>query len=230
VACILSFLNARVSRAPRDGRDRVNMRREITSGIRWLAGQRFLLIILVSESLLSFADSAWWGILVLYSERILRLANSEYGILLAAGALGGLGGAAAADRLAKRFPLLVTLAVSALLSTVVPLLLAIFSDSLLTGVLLAVSSGALAYSNVIAVSARQRRVPARMLGRLSALQRFGLFAGAGVGALVGGWLATAVTLRAPFVLAGAVGVVAIGLLLFGHVRGYERIPSQTAPR
>jgi anti-sigma factor RsiW len=79
---------------------------------------------------------------------------------------------------------------------------------------MAITSAGIAWWNVISISARQRHAPAELLGRLSALQRFGLFGGAGIGALVGGWLATAMTITAPFVLAGPVGVLAIGLLLF----------------
>jgi MFS family permease len=215
VACILTFVNA-IPRTPRDDRARVNMRSEIASGIRWLADHRLVRIIALSGTLLAFADGAWMAVLVLYSERILRLASSEYGFLLAAGALGGLCGAAATERVAKRFSLRVTLIGSALLGTVPPLLLAIFRSPVLSGVLLAIASAGLACWNVISVSARQRHVPAELRGRLNALQRFGLFGGAGIGALAGGWLATATTITAPFVMAGPLGVFAIGLLLFGR--------------
>jgi MFS family permease len=217
VACILTFLNT-ISRTPGDDRPRVkvNMRSEIASGIRWLHDHRMFQVIVVSGTLLAFALAAWTAVLVLYSERILRLASFEYGLLLAAGALGGLCGATASERLAKRFPMRVTLIGAALLSSVPPLFLAIFSSPILCGVLLAVASAGIACWNVISISARQRHVPAELLGRLNALQRFGLFGGAGIGALAGGWLATATTITAPFVMAGPVGVLAIGLLLFGR--------------
>jgi MFS family permease len=222
IACVLSFVNTMRSRAPRDSRVRVNMRSEIASGIRWLAGERFLLVITASGCLLSLADSAWWAILVLYSERILRLAKFEYGFLLAAGALGGLCGAAAAERLATRYSTSAMLIGTGLLTAAGPLLLAIFRNPLLSGVLMAVVSGAIACWNVIAVSVRQRQVPAELLGRVNALQRLGLLGGAGIGALLGGWLATAVTLTAPFVMAGVVGLLATGLMVFSHARGGGR--------
>jgi MFS family permease len=215
VACVLSLLSTAIPRAPRAGRPQPNMWSEIVSVIRWLARQRFLLVIAVSGSLLSFANAAWMAVLVLYSERTLRLASSAYGFLIAAGALGGLCGAAAAGRLASRFPTRATMIASALLSTAAPLLLAISRNPLLSGALLAMASGGIACRNVISISARQRHAPAELLGRLNALLRFGLFGGAGLGALAGGWLATATTITAPFVMAGPVGVLAIGLLLFG---------------
>jgi MFS family permease len=215
VACVLSFLNMGMSRTPRADRAQVSIRSEVASGIRWLAGQRFLLVIAVSGPLLFFANAAWMAVLVLYSERTLRLAGSEYGFLLAAGALGGLCGAAATEKLTNRFPPRATLIGSALLLTVTPLLLAVIRNPLLSGALMALASAGVASWNVISISARQRHAPPELLGRVNALLRFGLFGGTGIGALAGGWLASATTITAPFMLAGPVGVLVIGVLLFG---------------
>jgi MFS family permease len=215
VACVLSLPNTRTPRAKSVAEPRVTMRSEIASCIRWLAAQRSLLIIAISGPLVTFSNAAWMAVLVLYSERALRLPSSAYGLLIAAGALGGLCGATAAGRLANRFPPRATLMVSALLTAVPPLLLAVFRNPLLSGALMAMASGGLACWSVISIAARQRHAPPEMLGRVNALLRFGLFGGAGIGALAGGWLATAMTITAPFVMAGLVGVLPVGMLLFG---------------
>jgi MFS family permease len=215
VACVLSFLNTAISRSQGADRPRMNMRSDIASGIRFLAAERALLIITLTGALLNLANAAWMAVLVIYSERILRLTSSQYGLLLAAGALGGLCAAAVTGNLASRFPMRTTLIGSAVLSTVAPLLLATSHTPLLSAVLLALASGGIASWNVISISARQRQAPAEMLGRLNALLQFGLLAGAGIGALAGGWLTSALTITAPFVMAGTMGVLVIGVLLFG---------------
>jgi hypothetical protein len=51
---------------------------------------------------LAFADAAAFSLLVLYNQEVLRLGPAGFGLLLAAGAVGGILGGLAAPALARR--------------------------------------------------------------------------------------------------------------------------------
>lgn len=124
---------------------------------------------------------------MLYVTTVLHLPAAGYGLLLAAGA------ALAAGLPAAGF-------------VVPPPPWAAF-------VLLAVSSGGFAVWNVVALSARQRAAPAELLGRVTSANCVLVYGGATVGALGGGWLAGALSLRAPFAAGALLAATAAILLL-----------------
>jgi predicted MFS family arabinose efflux permease len=74
------------------------------------------------------------------------------------------------------------------------------------------SSGAWALFNLAAVTMRQRRVPAELLGRVSSLYGTVTRGAEALGAIAGGVLAVAAGIRAPM-LAGAVPLLAVTVLL-----------------
>lgn len=80
-------------------------------------------------------------------------------------------------------------------------------------VLLAVSSGGFAVWNVVALAAKQRIAPAELLDRVTSANRVLVYGGATVGALAGGWLAGALSLRAPFAVGALLAATAAILLL-----------------
>jgi hypothetical protein len=65
------------------------------------------------------------------------------------------------------------------------------------------------HCNVAALSLRHRSVPDGLAGRVTAAVRVVTLSSAGVGTLLGGWLAGAVDLATPFLISGALAVVAL---------------------
>jgi MFS family permease len=180
----------------------------IRAGLRWLLGHRLLRTLAVVCAAVAAADSAWFAILVLYARDRLGAGAVGFGILLATGALGGLLGSFAADRLVAggrhRVVLTWTLAITA----GIPALLAITSQLWAAVVVIVVTSGSFAVLNVTAVSLRQRAVPRELLGRVVAAGRTLTFSASAAGALLGGVLASAAGIEAPFLFSGAIALVA----------------------
>ena len=139
------------------------------------------------------------GILIL---RHLDLGSGWFGIISAAGAAGGLLGAALGPRIAERVPLsritLLTGSLQILLAAMV--LAAYFSDTMLALVLLltqAVAWGVvLVLFNIANMSWVTSLVPAQYLGRVTSVRRMLTFGVVPLGSLCGGFLGSGVGLWA----------------------------------
>ncbi|WP_344629278.1 MFS transporter [Streptomyces glaucosporus] len=196
-----------------DGK-RPPLRTELLGGVRWLLGNPRLAAVTCSGAAICFADSAWWSVLVVYSGNVLGLPEAGFGLLLAAGAVGGTAGALGAERLAERFAPHTVLVTGTLLSGLPAVVIALSDSPYVAAAMLAVSSGGFALWNVVALSTRQREAPREVLGRVTGTHRIVLYGSGMVGALAGGAIADALTLTAPFHVAGAlVTVAAAGLLV-----------------
>lgn len=148
--------------------------------------------------------------IVLYVTDRLGLDPAAYGLFLAAGSLGGIAGARLVAPLVDRigaFPALVgaiATSIGSFLLMAVPTL-----PTVTLG--FATSFGAVVVGRVVVVTARQRSVPTRLLGRAQGAIRTFLWGAATVGALVGGVLYDSVNDRAPFFLAAV--LYGLGLLV-----------------
>ena len=148
--------------------------------------------------------------IVLYVTDRLGLDPAAYGLFLAAGSLGGIAGARLVAPLVDRigaFPALVgaiATSIGSFLLMAVPTL-----PTVTLG--FATSFGAVVVGRVVVVTARQRSVPTRLLGRAQGAIRTFLWGAATAGALLGGLLYDSVNDRAPFFLAAV--LYALGLLV-----------------
>ncbi|MGN5382089.1 MFS transporter [Streptomyces lasalocidi] len=78
--------------------------RDIRKGLRFVLGHRTLRLTLAASALYGLVFSATFSMLVLLSERTLRLSQTGYGLLLAAGSVGAVAGSWLAPRAADRLP------------------------------------------------------------------------------------------------------------------------------
>jgi MFS family permease len=183
----------------------------VRAGLAWLGRHRTLRTLVLAAAFVALADSAWFAIFVLYTEVRLDLNAVGFSTLLAVGALGGLGGAWAADRFIARDGHALVLLVSMAVTTITPALL-VFSSTVWAAVLVVmVTSGAFGVFNVAGASLRHRLVPQRVLGRVVATWRTVVYGAAALGALAGGVLASKRGLEAPFVLSAGLGVIAVAM-------------------
>jgi MFS family permease len=148
--------------------------------------------------------------IVLYVTERLGVDPAAYGLFLAVGSLGGIAGSRVAAPLARRFGPFATLVGSIAVSVVSFLLMAV-PTVVTAGLGFALSFGAVVVGRIVTVTARQRSVPSRLLGRAQGAIRTGVWGAASVGAVIGGALADAVSDQAPFLLAAA--LYATGLLI-----------------
>jgi MFS family permease len=183
--------------------------RGVRAGLRWLGRHRTLRTLAIAGALVALADSAWFAVLVLYAEVRLDLGAVGFGMLLAAGALGGLLGTAGAERLIGRERHVRVLSWSMAVATGSPALLLVAPTRWAAVVVVVTTSAAFALFNVAALSLRHRLVPERVLGRVVAAWRTAVLGAGALGALVGGAVAAGQGLEAPFLLSVVLGAVAV---------------------
>lgn len=169
---------------------------EVREGLAWLRGQRELTAIAASVAVFALVDSAWFSVFVLYALEVLRVGSLGYGLLI----LGGGVGAIAASIVAPRLPTRAGLVGSLVLAAATQLALGLTAEVAVAAAMLALSGACFGVWGVIASSLRQELVPDRLLGRTSSVYLFLGLGATAVGALVGGAVADAAGIRAPFLL------------------------------
>jgi MFS family permease len=153
------------------------------------------------------AEVAGFVMLVLLAREELGLDARGYGLLLASFAVGGLGGAAVAERLRQRVEDAGSLVGSTAGMAGAWALLAATTRPVLAGLALAMYGYAAVWWNVVTASFRQAVVPERLQGRVNSAYRLASWGATSLGAAAGGVVAAALGLRA--VYAGAAAVVAL---------------------
>jgi hypothetical protein len=187
-----------------------SLRAEIAEGLRFLFGHRLLRagVLLVSVSNLAFM--AGEAVLVLFASDELGLDSRGYGLLLAAVAVGGVPGSLLAARVGERVPPGPLIVGGVLVGAVVMACFGLATDPWLAGVAYAVTGAVWGVWNVTLLSLRQEIVPDRLMGRVVGAIRLVGFGTIPLGALLGGLVARAFGLRAPFL--GGAAVLAVAAL------------------
>jgi MFS family permease len=152
--------------------------RELVEGVRYLWRHKLLRTLALLLLVLNMVGTGVVAILVLYVLQVLELPEAGFGWLVAMYAVGGVLGAVAAPRLARRVGTFTTLMAASLmmctgiaamgLLTQVP---AVFASVVVIGF-------GSAWWNVVTISLRQRIVPKELLGRVTSVYRMVAFAAA----------------------------------------------------
>jgi len=203
-----------------------SIRGELTEGIRWLWRHADIRDLTIAVGVISAMDAAWFAVFVLYVVRVLHQRPGAYGLLLAIAALGGIATGAVGARLARRLGPWGSLLAAGLALAASQAVLGLSSSVIIAALMMFVGSGAFALFNMIAVTLRQRVVPAGLLGRVTSLYSAVAGGAEALGALSGGALATVAGIRAPM-LAGAVPIAAVSLAIAWRHR--RRSPSPDRP-
>jgi MFS family permease len=188
------------------------MRRDIAAGIVWLWRHKVLRALSLMAGTSNLVGTATFSVFVLFAQDILGLGDTGFGIVLAAAGIGGIIGAALAHRIEKRFGPATILLGSMSGIGLSALVVASTSSPVVVGVAFAADGFLIATWNVIVVSLRQLLTPDEMRGRVASVARTVAFGAIPLGAVLGGLLADAVGLRAPFFVAAATNAVAVPLM------------------
>src|SRR5262245_55472277 len=170
---------------------------------------------------------AAWSVLVLYVRDQLGMGELGYGLITAAGAVGGVVGTVSYDRLARRFSLSDLMRAGLVIETATHLTVALTQSPAFAFVVFFVF-GAHAFVWVTtATTIRQRSVPDELYGRVSGVYRVGVFGGLVVGAPIGGFLANQFGISAPFWFGFIGSAILLALLWreFGHIAHDEEVPA-----
>jgi MFS family permease len=194
---------------------RPRMRTQIAEGLRWLWQHRLLRTLALALGVMNGVGAAIMATYVLFAQEILELDGVGFGLLLAAGSVGGLLGSLLAPNLTARLG-----AGPSLFATVaVPIVgfaaTATTSSAMVTGAAFAAFSFTGIMWNVVTVSLRQTLIPDPLLGRVNSVYRFFGWGAMPLGTLLGGALVNLVEanagrdagLRAPFVAAVVIHLV-----------------------
>ena len=182
------------------------MRAELSEGVRYVFGHRYLRWIAASTATFNFFGSMTGAIFLVYAVRELGLSAGTIGIIFAIANVGYLAGAIITNRVSRRIgvgPAIVLGASLGAASLLVPLAptSAPIPWLIASGVL--VGFGVVLY-NVTQLSFRQAITPERLQGRMNSVMRFIVWGVIPLGTLLGGVIATAVDLRTAMWV-GAIG-------------------------
>ena len=204
-ALFLTGLGALASPALAASKERVHT--SVREGISFLVQHRELRALTIGMASFNLAYNIAFAPLVLFAQDRLHLSERGFGLLLAMVAVGGLVGAWVAPRLGRRITSLQTYAMGLALQGLAWGSIGLWPNRWVAGAALAFIGLASMVVTVIGASARQSLSPDELLGRISAGTRTMGLGAAGVGALLGGVIADAGGLSAPFVASMLVAAV-----------------------
>jgi len=176
---------------------------DVVAGLRYLLRSAALRILLVFVAGLAFLQAMVMGVLVAYGRGPLHLSESGYGAFLAVAATGAVTSGLLAGRTVKRLGESLALVLAGAVAALAYVLLASSAVVLLAGLAVFAEGFAVTLGNVAYTTARQERVPSRLLGRTSAAFRMLIYGSVPFGALAGGLLAHVWSVRLAIAVAGA---------------------------
>ncbi len=161
---------------------------EMRAGWTWIRQHRAILQLALILGGLNAAHMAGFTILVLYSQEILGLDAVGHGLLLTAGAAGGVAGGLLCPAIAKRLGSERALWVALALMPLPFLGLYLGHSAPFAAACLFLETFVALLWNVVTVSYRQRMIPDALLGRVNSIYRFFGWGMIPIGALAGGWI------------------------------------------
>ena len=212
---------------PRPAHSDASLRSQIVEGLSFVRGQRLLFPLFSCIACAAFAGAGIQVLLPILVLRTLRMSATRLGLLLSAGALGGILGAltrpAWITRLGIGRCIVITniVGVSALLAQPASVHVPVAAAWVIacSGV---VSSYFITIYNVTQMSLRQEICPPDMLGRMNAIFRFAVWGVMPLGSFVAGIVASCVGVEATMYIftAGSIAAgVAMGFTPAAHIQG-----------
>jgi MFS family permease len=200
-------------KSPREeSSEATTIRKDIAEGLKWLWNHRLIKTLAIALGVWNGVSMAGFSIFVLYALEILGLNEIGFGVLLAASTAGSLLGSMAASRLSKMGGG-TTLIGSVLLGAISSAGIALTSDAIVVGLMMAIFGFVSVVWNVITVSLRQAIIPSHLLGRVNSVYRLLGWGSMPIGAAIGGIMGRTLGLRSPFWLqAGVLVVMALAML------------------
>ncbi len=204
-----------------------SMRQEISVGLRYVTGHRWLRSIAATTGTSNFFSNVVTAILVLYLVDERGLGPEAIGFAFSVASVGFLVGALTTNRITARVGVGRTLVASAIGFSVSGLPIAFAPDALIWPAL-AISGlvgGFCSTSwNINQVSLRQAITPPRMQGRMNATMRFIVWGTIPLGAILGGALGGIIGLQETIVVGALGGLIAFIPVTLSSVRHLVTMP------
>ncbi|HWI32595.1 MAG TPA: MFS transporter [Microbacterium sp.] len=188
----------------------------IREGLRWLRGNAPVRTLVIIILVFNVTWAAPWSILVLYATEHLNMGAVGFGALTTASALGGLAGTASFGWLERHVSFATLMRTCLSLEVLMHLGFALTTSGV---VAFAIMFGFGAYAFIwgtISTTVRQRLVPLQLQGRIASVNMVGVFGGLVIGQLLGGLIAQAWGLTAPWWFAFAGSALTL-VLVWGSI-------------
>ncbi|MEP2758548.1 MAG: MFS transporter [Hyphomicrobiales bacterium] len=194
---------------PRIAPPKRSWRVETMEGLAWLWTRPVLRRLALSLGVINGLSTLALVVLVLVSQERLGISASGFGLLLTAGAAGGVLGGFLCPVIIARIGAQRSLTVALGLIPVPFLVIGLASNAMIIGAALFFQTIVAVLWNVVTVSYRQRAIPDELLGRVNSVYRFFGWGTMSLGALLGGTVVSVsepslgrdIALALPFILA-----------------------------
>ena len=221
-------------RLPAHGRDEAAGTRvlhEVVEGFRWVAHHAAVRTLVLTLMIFNLTFGAAWSVLVLYATERLGLHAVGFGLITTVGAVGGLLGTAAYGWITRRVSLGDLMRIGLVVETLTHLGLALTTEPVVALAIFFVFGAHAFIWGTTSITVQQRAVPTRLQGRVSSVNLVGCFGGLVLGGLLGGALAQAYGVTAPFWFAFGGSAVFL-VLLWGqlsHIAHADEQPRDEEP-
>jgi MFS family permease len=175
----------------RDIPPRRPMREDLAEGWAWMRAHPMVLRVAVMLGVMNGASLLGLTMLVLISQERLGLSAFGFGMIMTAGAAGGVTGGLLGPKLIARIGRVAALKLALALFPIAFVAIALTASPYVVAVALFFESLAALLWNIVTVSWRQRIIPDDLLGRVNSIYRFFGWGLTPVGALAGGVIVAA---------------------------------------
>lgn len=221
-------------RLPAHGREEgagTRVLHEVVEGFRWVAHHAAVRTLVLTLMIFNLTFGAAWSVLVLYATERLGLHAVGFGLITTVGAVGGLIGTASYGWITRRVSLGDLMRIGLVVETLTHLGLALTTEPAVALAIFFVFGAHAFIWGTTSITVQQRAVPTRLQGRVSSVNLVGCFGGLVVGGLLGGALAQAYGVTAPFWFAFGGSAVFL-VLLWGqlsHIAHADEQPRDEEP-
>lgn len=207
---------------PRDAADtgtRTSLARSVAEGFAWVRNHAAVRTLVLTIFSFNITFGAAWSVLVLYATQRLGLGAVGFGLVTTVIAAGGLAGTAAYGWITLRVSLGDLMRVGLVVETLTHLALASTRSAWVAMPVFFVFGVHAFVWGTTSVTVRQRAVPRALQGRVGSVNLVGTYGGLVLGSAVGGLLARAAGVAAPFWFAFAGSALFVVLIWrqLGHV-------------
>ena len=188
------------------------VREDIREGWRWLWAHLPVRTLAITIFTFNITFGAAWSVLVLYAQQRLGMRELGFGLITTAMAAGGLLGTACYGWLERHVSLGVIMRGGLVIETLTHLALALTRSAWFALIVFAIFGAHASIWATTSTSVRQRAVPAEFQGRVASVYLTGVVGGIVIGSALGGLVASAWGITAPFWFAFAGSAVILALI------------------
>ena len=212
LAAIATIARVRLPEHGRAADARTHALHEVVEGFRWVRHHAAVRTLILTLMVFNLTFGAAWSVLVLYASERLGMGEVGFGLITTVGAVGGLLGTLAYGWLTRHVSLGDLMRIGLVVETLTHLGLALTTSPVVALAIFFVFGAHAFVWGTTSTTVQQRAVPTRLQGRVASVNVLGCFGGLVLGGVLGGALAQAYGVTAPFWFAFVGSVVLVVLL------------------